>query len=127
MSKQREIRYREYLPDGRSDKFHYWGLIDGQFIAPCNPKNPQNEFTGLKDKNGKEIYEGDLLQSRAIQTDIECDIWTVDVRYEEAYFCYGWHGDPLDEKECATKMEVIGNIYETANWKELVGEDHESE
>ena len=51
----REIKYRAW--DG--EKFHYYTSLSGLY-GVLNPIEQQ--FTGLHDKNGKEIYEGDILE-----------------------------------------------------------------
>ena len=70
--KVREIKFRSW--DGK--RFHYWGFIDRGFMGPAsspsgefqNPMEmPQQQFTGLKDKNGvKEVYESDIIDENGL-------------------------------------------------------------
>ena len=120
----RIIKFRTWIPTGYDDDDNPTGykMIDDLAFEEYLPLNdhlrnfesPLMQFTGLYDKNGKEIFEGDALYSDRILTDEDPpnDRWIVDVTFEDGAFCYGWHGDPLDKGECSTEMEVIGNIYE---------------
>ena len=53
------------------------------------------QYTGLKDKNGKEIYEGDIVEFKGFSIE--------EIKFEEGCFNLEWHNK---------NYKVIGNIYE---------------
>lgn len=82
-------------------------------------------YTGLKDKNGKEIYEGDILTRDgywSIRIDYEngcCVARDLDkVRYNNKILDI-----PLCEYKSINKWKVIGNIYENPELLEDVDND----
>ncbi|KKN72871.1 hypothetical protein LCGC14_0405750 [marine sediment metagenome] len=114
----REIKFRQPLLDvnGEFEMFHYWGIFPDGFVgrelSGCR-KGDDQEFTGLKDKNGKEAYQKDIVRRLDILYIIE---W-----HDNLAGWYlkpihgGWHG--ITKADMALMCEVIGNIYEN---KELL-------
>ena len=55
----REIKFRSYR---KGLGFHFWGVLsEGEFTGPIHPADIHEQFTGLLDGNGTEIYEGDVV------------------------------------------------------------------
>lgn len=79
---------------------------DGLYL-PLFEELPLMQYTGLKDKNGKEIYEGDILNNYIIGVNFEIKWLNQDAGFYA--LAYNYHYDPND---WCIKGEVIGNIYE---------------
>lgn len=69
---------------------------------------PWLQFTGLTDKNGVEIYEGDTINGYDIPTHID-ECVASPVQYSNGAFRCSYHNCCIDDYD---ELEVIGNIHE---------------
>jgi len=117
----RKLKFRFWSPAGKAfiKDYKYNGLVDELFDEKDFDTLIPQQYTGLKDKNGKDIYEGDMLNF-SINNTVELgdadimDYKNQDVHYSEEYasFMFGEDGfTPLD-RIIMTSIEVVGNIFE---------------
>ena len=109
----RQIKFRSahYTYDDVFSHFSYWGKIDhlGQFTEDCftSPSSSSKtivkyneQFTGLTDKNGKQIYEGDIVNVHRFKQ-ILCGDYGV--------------SEGEEESKCQVKIDTCGIEFHSNN------------
>lgn len=124
MSNQREIKFRQCIWDYDKDCFlewHYWGFIGDEFVTPLGDiEKDHQQFTGLYDKKGVPIYEGDIVRviSESIDADnvqiIKWHTGKTDSGFSiSTYFMF--KGMNCGAFAGTVDLEVIGNVHEHPN------------
>lgn len=99
----REIKFR-YFDENEKKVYEIWDYTD---LQKSSVRKTLMQFTGLKDKNGKEIWEGDIVKHEFGGT-----------IYEVGWNQVWGHFTPFNFdgfKYHPNNFEVIGNIYENGD------------
>ena len=84
---------------------------DGPWFGVTTKDVELRQFTGLKDRNGNKIFEGDILKMGDATAKVvfwgKPPEFGLDFYHNEDAWCEDWN-----LSDDSTRMEIVGNIYE---------------
>ena len=125
-------KFRAWTEEGKAMYYDAYPFKDDTLLLSYDgiafDEVPASDFilmqsTGLKDKSGSEIFEGDIVKYKS-----GCNTYTEEVAYDKIFAGFGVRAanadiiltfGELDEDIDLISLEVIGNIYQNP---ELLGE-----
>jgi uncharacterized phage protein (TIGR01671 family) len=120
----RAIKFRFWSPQGESfvEQYNYNGPVDELFDEREWRILVPSQFTGMKDCNNKEIWEGDIIEFERPLTKKDSKKYTAIIYYEDAAYLIKTkdmegtltYGLLHDLSDCIYnwKVKVIGNKFQ---------------
>lgn len=129
----REIKFRAQDKNGKwlygfvamvtiAENIHWWKIFNfdnGSVGTPVDPKTI-GQYTGLKDKSGTEIYEGDILVCKLNKPAV-----VVYFNYQASFKIKYSSGTMYDLVPDIDLLTVIGNIHENPELLEASNESNQ--
>ena len=112
-----EIAYRYYKKEGET-KAGIWvyGVVDPETVG---------QYTGLKDKNGKKIFEGDIVRLTDEHNEME---WTAVVVFgnPNCDYNWGWQLNAIEEFDGNKDILLWVDMEESGAYCEVIGKIHDN-
>lgn len=116
-------RYCDFVTLDENGKWIGWIKSNGVYLT--TPDIVLEQDTGLKDKNSKEIYEGDIVQEEIdFNSKLTDGVFKYEVYWDNDGFFWGLEPIGLSSIhnelwETNQSIEVIGNIHENPELMEI--------